>query len=315
MAQTQLPFYLTLPSDASLDIYPSNHASVWVTKLQGPIILLGRWEVALVELTYPQTMYNVYKHQSIIVNQGVLTTEKDGKDAVSILKETIRVPPGIYTTEQLIAHVERNIPPLRTPDGSLMAQRAFRIFSDPSERKTRIEFPTLRLWLEFPEDSVLLQGILGFSGKVVGYDKQNKSYDIEMTDLELLKAKVVDERFNGYDDQPTPPNLPVDITYTVVSKKAINTSLGNQSLFVQSDIADLSVVGDSMAPLLRSVPVRAESAFQLVQARFDKPHYVPIGKTCLDSIRIEITNDIGQDVKFQSGKSMVKLHCRPAHFS
>ena len=312
MALTQFPFYLTLPSDTSIDVFPLNNASVWVTKLSRPISLQGRWEVALVELTYPQTMYNVHKKQQIVVNQLVQETLSDGTSRPANLEETISVPPGIYSPDQLIAHIEKYTPPLRDQEGVTMGRKAFDIFTHSSERKTRVHFSTLRVWLRFPEKSKLLQQMLGFSSSTVGYDTENSSYDIEVTPEQQMKALLVDNRLADQLDLPHPPQEYVDLSYTVVSGKAINTYLGSQSLFIQCDLAELSVVGDTWTPLLRTVPIKADSAFQLVQVRYDKPHYVPISKTTLDTIRIEITNDLGEDVKFNSGKSMIKLHCRPS---
>ena len=65
MGTARLPFYLTLPSDASMNLYPKNTAAEWTTKLQTPISLQGQWEVALVEFMYPNTAYNVPEDQTI----------------------------------------------------------------------------------------------------------------------------------------------------------------------------------------------------------------------------------------------------------
>lgn len=52
-------FYLTLPSDSSAAYYPNNTIANYVTKLPGTIHLDGDYEVALSELVYPHTWYNV----------------------------------------------------------------------------------------------------------------------------------------------------------------------------------------------------------------------------------------------------------------
>lgn len=49
-------FYLTLPSNSSMDYYPDNKAENYITHLPGSIQLDGGvWEVALVEAHYPNT--------------------------------------------------------------------------------------------------------------------------------------------------------------------------------------------------------------------------------------------------------------------
>ena len=52
-------FYLTLPSEASMNVFPNNTLSIYITRLPRPIELMGRWEVGLVEIQYPHTWYNV----------------------------------------------------------------------------------------------------------------------------------------------------------------------------------------------------------------------------------------------------------------
>ena len=45
-------FYVTLPSDSSMNTYPDNTVAHYVTKLPRPINLDGDYEVALAELIY-----------------------------------------------------------------------------------------------------------------------------------------------------------------------------------------------------------------------------------------------------------------------
>ncbi len=52
-------FYITLPSNSSMDSYPSNTVSHYTTKLPQRLNLEGDWEVALVEIQIPQTWNNV----------------------------------------------------------------------------------------------------------------------------------------------------------------------------------------------------------------------------------------------------------------
>ena len=54
-------FYLMLPSDASMNVFPNNTLSSYITRLPRPIELPGRWEVGLVEIQYPHTWFNVSK--------------------------------------------------------------------------------------------------------------------------------------------------------------------------------------------------------------------------------------------------------------
>ncbi len=54
-----LHFYLTLPSNASLDVYPNNKTTDYRVSLPQSIELEGNWEVGLYSVSYPNTWYNL----------------------------------------------------------------------------------------------------------------------------------------------------------------------------------------------------------------------------------------------------------------
>jgi len=45
-------FYMTLPSNSSMDYYPQNSVAQYTTKLNGQIELDGEWEVGLTEISF-----------------------------------------------------------------------------------------------------------------------------------------------------------------------------------------------------------------------------------------------------------------------
>ena len=52
-------FYLTLPSNASLDVFPDNKTTSYRVKLPQSIDLEGNWEVGLYSVSYPNTWYTL----------------------------------------------------------------------------------------------------------------------------------------------------------------------------------------------------------------------------------------------------------------
>ena len=52
-------FYLTLPSNASLDVFPDNKTTEYCVKLPQPVELDGNWEVGLHSIFYPNTWYTL----------------------------------------------------------------------------------------------------------------------------------------------------------------------------------------------------------------------------------------------------------------
>ena len=54
-------FYVMLPSNSSLEYFPNNQTSNFVTKLSRTLQLDEEWEVGLAEIDYPHTWYNIHK--------------------------------------------------------------------------------------------------------------------------------------------------------------------------------------------------------------------------------------------------------------
>lgn len=80
-------FYVTLPSNSSFDYYPDNTLSDFTTKLFKSLDLTGEWEVALVEISFPHSFYNITERNNRIVYSG------DGTDAGV---KAFSIPPGYY---------------------------------------------------------------------------------------------------------------------------------------------------------------------------------------------------------------------------
>jgi hypothetical protein len=91
---------------------------------------------------------------------------------------------------------------------------------------------------------------------------------------------------------------------TVYSHRTLYT------MFIYCDVVSYQMVGDSMAPLLRTVPVDNGTDADVVSYVFSKIHYVPLSRAAFDSIEIHLTDDTGADIEFKQGHVTVKLHFR-----
>jgi len=56
-------FYLTLPSNSSMDYYPENTVARYTTKLGNAIELEGDWEVGLLEMSTPLELVNIVEER------------------------------------------------------------------------------------------------------------------------------------------------------------------------------------------------------------------------------------------------------------
>lgn len=80
-----MSFYVTLPSDSSMEYFSENKISHFITRFPVPIELKGEWEVALVEFIYPHTWFNVNATNNLI-----------GFDVGDGRRIGRRIPPGNY---------------------------------------------------------------------------------------------------------------------------------------------------------------------------------------------------------------------------
>lgn len=61
-----MSFYVTLISDSSMQFFPDNTTSQFITQLPSSIDLKnGEWEVSLVNIIYPHTWYNIRKENNL----------------------------------------------------------------------------------------------------------------------------------------------------------------------------------------------------------------------------------------------------------
>ena len=107
-------FYLTLPSNSSMELYPDNTLAHYVTKLPQRIELDGQWEVGLVEIQYPHSWYNI--PEDCDRQMTIMHTLDSGLIETNIF----HIPPGYYKPETLLERIKtlatyvRNSPNLRS---------------------------------------------------------------------------------------------------------------------------------------------------------------------------------------------------------
>ena len=81
------------------------------------------------------------------------------------------------------------------------------------------------------------------------------------------------------------------------------------TMYVNCDLIEHVVVGDSRVPLLRTFGME-KSLNEVVHRTFQNPLYVPVQKKHFDSIEMNIMTDAGEAMPFASGKSVAILHFR-----
>ena len=73
------------------------------------------------------------------------------------------------------------------------------------------------------------------------------------------------------------------------------------------DVVEPRVVGDSLTPLLRIVPVEGEHG-ELVTRIYNNVHYVRVQRKTFQTLEVNIRDRTGKKVPFERGTLNVTLH-------
>ena len=245
-----MSFYVTLPSNASLDVFPDNTLTQFTTRLKNPLQLDGQYKVALTEIMFPIN-WKFRQDASIIV------TENDKKRT-----EIFEIKFYAYDSVQ----------DLFTNVNDFMRRKSVPItfFYNKSQLKASVNI-NLPWTIEFSNG---LHRELGF----------------KYTRIQATGANTL-------------------ITANEKIYPQLNTI---NALYVYTDIVEHQYVGDEIAPLLRVVSVDNKSNFgDNVNTIYSSPHYVPVSRNYIETIRVDIRDDTGEQIQFSSGKVLLKLHFKP----
>jgi hypothetical protein len=84
-----------------------------------------------------------------------------------------------------------------------------------------------------------------------------------------------------------------------------------QTLYIYCDILENVPVGDTLAPLLRTVDAEAPRG-NIIHKNFDRPRHLPIQRKNFSSLEIDIRDGLGRPIPFESGTVIVTLHFKRA---
>lgn len=93
-------FYVTLPSDSSIKLFPENKTTHFIAQLPRHLTFKGNWCVALVEIEYPQTFSyipNIEFEKNIWIYHGQR-------------QYTIELPETIWkNVEEVVSYLQKNL--------------------------------------------------------------------------------------------------------------------------------------------------------------------------------------------------------------
>ena len=265
-------FYMTLPSNASMKMHPDNTLTHYVTALPQRIDLTGEWECGLAEVQYPHTWYNVTENDVWFFLNTIDATDSSRRSKLSC---------GYYDDPlTLLYHVNKGLYSMQTE-----TTKAQMSYSSVTQKMTIHMTANTRFTIPYHS---AMSSMLGFREPVASQPEA-------VTSSPVLP---VDSR---HPDSSYPFHIEAD--------DVVNMTQGFDTLYLYTDIVESRIVGDTLAPLLRALPISGRHGDR-VSTRFTNVHYVPLLRSNFNSIEVDIRNDMGRRVPFEYGRVTVTLHFR-----
>ena len=268
-------FYMVLPSNSSMNIYPENRTSSYKVQLPYPLELdVEKWEVALSEVQFPNNFYTIRKGYNKIKKGYVnpksneleklyknMKTEEDKEELKGIINRELEQG---YTFQE---HIEV-IPGVYDKIEDILSQLTRHEKNNPRTVSYVYHPITQKVYIALKKDTFL---------------------DFNMSDVALcfdFKTMVKLEGSNTYASQNT-------------------ASLNHYpNCNIYKDVVQNQLVGDVKAPLLRVVPLQ-DGRFTCVS--YERPAFLPICRKNISVVEVNIRDQTGELLSFESGTSTVTL--------
>jgi hypothetical protein len=261
-----------------MEYYPDNTLTKYTTKLHDTVSLQGEWEVGLSEIIFPKKFYNVDSHQSVKVLYVSYDKLQSGDyDGINELESMVYIRPGYYS----------NI-------GSLVNEVNESLANHNLEQQQFENYPN-RLRKDGCPRFVYQSDLNVVSAEMVPY-------------CEIIISDGLRQIF-GF--RPFQLNNWSPMAKQIHASDEICLEGDRRTLYVYCDILENVPVGDTLAPLLRTIDAEAPRG-NIIHKNFDRPRYLPIQRKNFSSLEIDIRDGLGRAIPFESGTVIVTLHFKRA---
>lgn len=267
-------FFVVLPSNSSMTIYPDNKISSFKVQLPKPLQLdINKWEVALSEIQYSHSWFNVRDGKNHIIKE----IENPTKD------EILAIDP-YANPDNWIDPVGNPFRPRKSQKKPSIAQHIYVTPGHYSNINTLIN---------------QLNGMETLRPTVYKYDAISRRTTTQVAqDCSLILMGLDIQRCLGYRSAA--------LLYGENTSKTFTDMKPYEVLYIYSDVAVNQSVGDVKAPLLRVVPIQSHYG-EYASIHYDRPHFIPISRSTIDTIEMNIRDDTGDLISFESGRVIVTL--------
>ncbi len=284
-------FQVTLPSNACPNLFPTNRPQSYKTRLAIPLELHGQWQVSIMEIQYPRDWFNLQKGAAIHFIEG-LTTETAGKEKTGEWFEMYNqaVKERMKAKSVNVWHISINPGNYAGPND--LGERI--ISKCKSEYKISVQGDVLEEGNEYPiefkYDAIEANSSFDAARLVMCFEKESP----------LLKMLGMVPK----NDNPLYAfgKLPMRSTKPPYMEPW-------SSIYVYTDIIQPQLVGDSLVPLIGVVPVIGKDV-QVAHWTFNPPYYLPLSRSYISNIELELKTDSGELLPIQKGKVACRLHFR-----
>jgi hypothetical protein len=316
-------FYITLISNNSSST--ANQPANFRTYLPHTLQLRGQWECSLAELSFMKSWNNIDDlpdERSPIVKQTTFMFwfDLDGHETFKGKGyETFDISTGHYTqVNDLITNfnenyvkwasdyrseLERN---LRKEEDNLKLAHEHE-FTGKEQTINAIEkrIADLKLYLKSPIDDAIK----------MGFDNIKKRITMKFNQ-KIILAFNFSTHLNymlGFKDPETEGRIYWDTLETKngikIAEYPVNLNSGANSLYVYTDVVEPNIVSNKMARLLRIVNGAGEYG-NYISVAYTKPYYMPVFSSTINSIEIEIKDEMDRNIRFSFGITIALLHFR-----
>ncbi|MDI9312897.1 MAG: hypothetical protein QM535_21990, partial [Limnohabitans sp.] len=209
-------FYVFLPSNVK-DPFNKNTISNYVTNLSSTLRLDGDWEVALSEISFKKTWFNIEK--------GYIVGLVDLKENRTVKND---FTPGYYSAKTLVQEINNSIVAL-SKESFIKAKNNKLPEFEYNEKRKKSFMKT------FLKQNNLFPMISGELLKILGFDEISKFSEAYENDPYGTSEKYLSEK--------------LDKEY--ISERGFDISQRHDNLYAYCDIVKPSFIGDTQAQILR----------------------------------------------------------------
>jgi len=336
---THQEFHITLPSNVkSLSDVEENTISSYKTTLKRRLIFPSNedWRVGVSEIIYTKTWYNVSEPAIInfLLEDGTIhnvLNDIEGICKLTNCQNDLKKNIHIYNLKEYvfqngeyedILEIVKNI--------NQIISNLANYFTIPPKFEFDQKSKTVKIIIGETINNVYqssrcipllgkdLENILGLvykNGETLSeYVERNKENSDDQRPITPHKDNVTETfdliigRINKFKGTPFNKEIFQNGTAFYLARRVVDFNAGLYSLYFYSNIVEDNFIGDEYAPLLRVVPVYEKNKFgSVVKETFDFPHFIKLKARDFDTIHIDIRDDTGSRVPFESGRVIVKL--------